>query len=153
MIGRRTVPNRQVPESSCSRSPLVLAAATGRHSSRQRTPECVMRSGDGGTRTLGRCVDYALATRCIRRSATSPKRLCRCTTNVGVDGFEPPVSSSRTRRIAKLSHTPKWALRVSVGAPNRNLTGDLLTTSEPLWPTELWGRCRPAGPRGVSGRT
>ena len=32
---------------------------------------------------------------------------------VGVTGFEPAASSSRTTRATKLRHTPVWILRVT----------------------------------------
>lgn len=62
---------------------------------------------------------------------------------VGVAGFEPAASSSRTRRAAKLRHTPKCA------SPQPESNRCLLITSEPLWPLELWGRCFIEAPTGV----
>ena len=53
------------------------------------------------------------------RPQTPRRRSLTCTNVVGVTGFEPAASSSRTKRATKLRHTPWQTARIVAQAAKR----------------------------------
>jgi hypothetical protein len=59
---------------------------------------------------------------------------------VGVRGFEPPASSSRTRRATRLRHTPAFkstSVRHAVALAKTDGRSERIRTSDPLIPNQV----------------
>jgi hypothetical protein len=130
-----------------SRDGLLFTAAAGGVLRVSTWRPCPRRSGDGGGRTRrGPSRDPRTGCRMCcgltaDESAEGPNRISRsgpviCCSAVGVAGFEPTTSSSRTKRATKLRHTPREASPAYLTGQVRSQIAS--SGADHVWPELNW---------------